>query len=113
MKENQNLQKVLNHHLNGGKFLYLSYDHAKAFEFFKGTKEYQDLCQLGLIFGDNKPKVSKHDIPKEIRDNYPVWRNGKIRSIEFNPFGEIRRIKIGAKFAISFYEWDFNKLQLL
>jgi hypothetical protein len=109
-----NLQTILNHALNGGKFQYLTYDHAKALEEFKGTKQFQDMCQYDLMLcGSGKPKVNKHDIPKEIRDNYPLWRNGKIRNVEFNPEGEIKRIKIGAKFSLNFYENDIDKLKLI
>jgi len=109
-----NLKTILDHALNGGKFQYLTYDHKKALEEFKGTQEYQNICQVDLMcHSSGKPKINKHDIPKEIRDNYPIWRNGKIRNVEFNPDGEIRRIKIGAKFSLNFYEDDIDKLKLI
>ena len=39
MRDNNQLLVALNHALNGGKFEYTSYDHKKAFEEFKGTKD--------------------------------------------------------------------------
>jgi hypothetical protein len=109
-----NLQKILDHALNGGKFQYLTYDHKSALTEFKGTKEYQDLCQYDLMLhGSGNPRVDKYSIPKEIRGKHPLWRNGKIRNVEFAPDGHIRRIKIGAKFALNFYENDIHKLRLL
>jgi len=106
------LLQVLQHHLNGGRFEYLSYDHALAKEHFLRTDEGEKLNQLDCLFNEY-PAFDKWDIPKEIRDQYSYWRNGKLRSIQFNPDGSILRVYIGAKRARTFYKCDLHELKLI
>lgn len=102
---------VLNHHLNGGTFEYLSYDHSKAKEHFLNTDEGKKY--LEPIWTHNEMRrVDKWDIPQEIRDQYSYWRKGKLRKVEFTPTGKIYRLYIGAKYAIPFYECRLEGLKL-
>lgn len=108
-----NLTDVLNHHMNGGQFEYLSYDHKKAKDEFLTTpkgKEYID----PIIWTHNEMRrVDKWDIPDEIREKYSYWRKGKLRRVEFSPTGTIYRLYIGAKYAVPFYECRLDGLRLI
>ena len=108
---------ILNHHLAGGKFTYTSYDHKKAEAEYRQTdwfkdheSEYIRACNPA-IYGSLK--VSKHDIPKDIRDKYQVTKSGKVRRVEFNNRGGIMRIYIGHKYAIPVYEGELLGIRLI
>lgn len=102
MEMNEQLLLALNHALSGGKFEYTSFDYKAALAEFKGTKEYQDMEQISLLFNSGH-KPDKYDIHPEIRIKHAVRRIGKLREVQFNPDGTIKRLKIGARYALSFY----------
>lgn len=103
------LSKILKHHLSGGKFEYKSFDFKKAVEEFEKTEAFEKLDNSWPFF-NNPYKLEKYDIPEYIREKYSFWRHGKVRSIEFNPNGSIYRIKIGARYAITIYEYNVKNL---
>jgi len=108
------LKQIIQHHFKGGKFQYESYDHVKADAEFKGTKAYQELCQIDLMLGLKQPtKIDKQMIDEEIRNKYAIMKPGKLRSIDFCPDGSIRGIKIGNKRPMNFYEWSCGKVDLM
>lgn len=116
-KTPESLIEVLQHHLAGGKFTYTSYDHKNAeaeyrlTDWFKDHEaEYIRACNPA-IYGPLK--VSKHDIPKDIRDRHQVIKSGKVRRVEFNNRGGIMRIYIGHKYAIPVYETDLSGICLI
>jgi hypothetical protein len=112
MRFAENLTEILNHHLAGGKFTYPSYDHNKAAEEFKQTQEYADLSELNRMFG-GIGKLDKYMIPPEIRAKHGIRRNGKLRSIYFDNNGQLFRVKIGARYSISFYNSSAFQIELL
>jgi hypothetical protein len=87
--------------LSGCKFKYYSYDHKKAeLEYrakhpFKGD-EFFDL------------KIDCFSIPDDLKEKYKTEKVGKIRSVYFNPKGEVRNVKIGSKYSKTFYCEDFG-----
>ena len=113
MKRAESLKQIIEHHFNGGKFLYDSYDHQKAELEFKGTSAYQGIVQIDLMLNIKTTKIDKLIIPEEIRDKYPILKSGKLRSIDFASDGSIRHIKIGNKRPMNFYNWSANKVTLL
>lgn len=116
-KTPETLLDILQHHLAGGKFTYLSYDHQAAEAEYRQTEWFKDheaeyirACNVS-IYG--ALKVSKHDIPKDIRDKYPIIKSGKIRRIEMLNDGRIGRIYIGHKYAVPVYERDLTGIRLI
>lgn len=77
---------------NGVQWYYLSYDHKKAME-------------------ENKTKPPEHLpfrqvwVSDEIKQQYPLWRIGKLRILRFDPDGMIKRMYIGRmyKYAKCFF----------
>lgn len=112
MKTAQSLKEIVDHHFNGGKFLYDSYDHKQAEAEFKQTEMFKDLLRQDFGFTENS-KIDKFMIPEDIRSKWAILKPGKLRSIDFNPHGGIRSIKLGNKRAVTFYEWTANNVELL
>lgn len=111
-----NLLDVLNHHLSGGQFEYKSFDFLAASEEYQATKEWKEL--LSYERGQEQVFLTlaltdKYQIPKEIREKHSFWRKGKIRSVHFNPKGEPVKVLIGAKYAVTFYDYSLNDLRLI
>lgn len=101
--ENITLKSILDHAMKGGTFTYASYDHHKAVAEYKETQEYKSNYGESAFLRHLEP--GKYDIPEEIRDRHVVMKQGKLRHVEFtNVPGKIYRVKIGSKYAISFYD---------
>lgn len=99
------LYDALIHGAGGGKFEYISFDYKAAVAEFKCTKEFQDMAHIDTIF-NTKSKIDKYNISPEIRTKYAIKRIGKLRKAEFMPDGTIRRLYIGNKYSITFYNTD-------
>ena len=115
MKHPRNLHQVLRHHLAGGSFEYLTYNHKLASIEYRQTREFKDRCEY-FTYGTTKPenvKIYKYDIPEEIRTKYAYWRKGKIRRLFFNNDGSVNRIYIGAHWSRSFYNFNLKELSLI
>lgn len=106
---------VLNHHINGGKFEYQSFDFKKAADEYEKTQDWKNIQQSADFFNQKVNLKDKYQIPENIRNKYIVWRVGKLRQIDFNPSGNPYRIKLGAKYAVTFYEYgeDLLKIRLI
>lgn len=115
MKTPESLLEILNHHLNGGKFEYKSYDHKGAESDYKSTDDYKSNLSCMTYYDKNLKdyKVGKHELPIELREKYSLWRNGKLRKVEFNNDGSIQRVYIGNKYAIPVYESSLSNIRLL
>lgn len=115
MKTPKSIREILDHHFNGGKFEYQSFDFKKAAAEYEQTDEWQKIQESVYFFNQRVDLKDKYQIPEEIRDKYIVWRTGKIRSIEFGRTGKPFRIKLGAKYAVTFYEYssDLEKIRLI
>lgn len=98
MKTPKSIKEIIDHHFNGGKFEYLSTN-------FKAAKE---------DYGDENLKDVRL-IPDEIREKHNYWRIGKLRHVDFAPNGKPFRIKLGAMYAVTFYEYnlDLAKIRLI
>jgi hypothetical protein len=106
------LKQIIDHHFNGGKFQYESYDHKKAEAEFKHTDEFARLVYPGSGLTLTS-KVDKVYIPDQIRDKYAIMKPGKLRSVDFAPDGSIRGVKIGQRRAMNFYHYTANKVELI
>lgn len=106
MKTPDSLKEIIDHHFNGGKFEYQSFDFKKAASEYEQTDEWKRTQESADFFNQRVNLKDKYQIPEEIRDKYILWRIGKLRSIEFGPSGKPYRIKLGAKYAVSFYEYN-------
>lgn len=86
--------------LSGCKYMYESYDHKKALEFYqndwKGEKYPADMTP------------DCHYMPNEIKNKFKMFRIGKLRQVEFSPIGTMWRFKIGAKRAKTYFKDDFG-----
>lgn len=92
--------------ISGVKFKYLSYDHHAAVEELKNNPNNTNIDYLGnQMFA---PSESDWIIPDEVKQNHLIWRTGKIRSVSFNPQGQMWKFLIGARRAKSFYLSDFG-----
>ena len=85
--------------LSGCKFQYESYDHKKAAEFY--LNEYK-----GIKFGLGIPQ--SYDMPDEIKEQFKIYKIGKLRSVDISPIGSIYRAKIGQKYSKTYYCADFG-----
>jgi hypothetical protein len=72
---------------NGVQWYYLSYDHKRAIEAF--GQQYPVIKKKGFYY---------EWIPNEIKQLFPQWKIGKLRSMRFDPNGMINRIYIGHYF---------------
>ena len=108
----ENLKQVIDHHFKGGKFLYESYDHKQAEVEFKLTDEFKSLLNEDWGFRPES-KIDKHILPEELRTKWAILKQGKLRSIDFNPHGEVRSIKLGNKRPMNFYNYTANKIVLI
>lgn len=106
------LTDVLTHHLKGGKFQYLSYDHHKALAEYKTSNAYADESKSFEYFSEEY-KPDKWYLPKELIAKHAYWRDGKLRSVEFNPDGTIKRVYVGARRSRSFYSYNLDELKLI
>jgi len=52
-------------------------------------------------------------LPEELRTKWAILKQGKLRSIDFNPHGEVRSIKLGNKRPMNFYNYTANKIVLI
>lgn len=97
---------ILNHHLKGGKFEYKSFDFKAAKEEYEQTEEWINAAeQYSKTWPHHELQLKdKYQIPEPIRENHSLWRQGKLRKIEFRPCGKIFRVYIGARYSRSFYE---------
>jgi len=106
------LREIVDHHLNGGKFKYESYDHKLAEAEFKTTEEFKHLLRENYGFTE-KSKLDKMIIPEKIRNKHAIMKPGKLRSVDFAPDGSIRSVKIGNKKPMNFYKYTCDKVLLL
>jgi len=115
MRNPESIKEILEHHFNGGLFEYQSFDFKKAAADYEQTQDWKNHLESAGIWNTNIELKNKYQIPEEIRDKYIVFRKGKLRSIDFSPNGQPYRIKLGAKYAVTFYEykWDLIKIKLL
>ena len=87
--------------LNGVKWSYESYDYHKAKkDLIENDQHYYDSMWFTAI--------DHFAIPDRYKQKYKVWRIGKIRSVFFNPDGDMWRFKIGCRYAKNFYLSDFG-----
>lgn len=112
------LKDILNHHLSGGNFEYLSVKFKEAAAEYEQTKEWQSEVNLMRSFQVRESEIrikSTLQIPEEILEKHSYWRIGKLRSVAFNPSGSIYRIKLGAKYSISIYNMEkyLNKVRFV
>lgn len=112
MKKAVDLMQIIKHHFAGGRFMYDSYDHAKAEAEFKQTNKFKELLNDDWGFRPES-KIDKQIIPEEIREKYAILKNGKLRSIDFAPNGSVRGIKIGNRRPMNFYNYTANKITLI
>jgi hypothetical protein len=93
----QELKQIV---ISGCKFRYKSYDFKKAKSDF-----------ISIVDERNKEDFEKDDrlcsdyMPKELKEKYLVWRDGKVWDIELGSNGTIYRYKVGVNkmFAKTFY----------
>jgi hypothetical protein len=87
--------------INGVRFKYLSYNHKKALEWLNTTQKYTT---------PNQTLIKISYVPNELKDQFPIWRTGRIWEITFNRVGEIVKVYIGKnpKFKKAFYIQDFG-----
>ncbi len=112
LKQAGNLKEIVDHHFNGGNFLYDSYDHKQAEAEFKQTDTFKGMLNEDWGFRLDS-KIDKNLIPEEIRNKWAILKQGKLRSIDFAPDGSIRGVKIGNKRSMNFYQWSCNKVCLV
>lgn len=114
MTNPQSIKDVLDHHFNGGKFEYQSFDFKKAAAEYQDTEEWKKHVDSAYFYNQKITLKDKYQIPEQIRDKYILWRIGKLRSVEFSPSGQPYRIKLGAKYPVTFYEYrDLSKIKLI
>lgn len=95
-------QELLDIIKTGCKFEYKSYDHKKAAEIYKKTPQYIKYQS------EFKEVPNCFYMPDEIKEQTEVWKVGKVRSVKFNPMGNIQSVKIGSRYAKTFYLSDFG-----
>jgi len=104
-----NLNDILNHHLKGGLFEYKSFDFKKAKSEYELSKEYEDLCKVHDSFSPTSMEIKdKYQLPDELIEKYAYFRKGKLRSVHFTPCGSIMKVLIGARYAISYYDYNLK-----
>ena len=91
--------------INGVRFKYLSYNHKKALEFINCTSN-----NTANNYNNNGFPFPYYGITNELKDQFPIWRTGRIWEITFNRVGEIVKVYIGKnpKFKKAFYIQDFG-----
>lgn len=115
MRNPESIKEILDHHFKGGKFEYQSFDFKNAAEEYSQTQEWKNHSESAGIWNTNIQLKDKYQIPEEIRDKHIIWRIGKLRSVDFSPKGTPYRIKMGAKYAVTFYDYesDLMKIKLI
>ena len=58
------------------EFMYLSYDHDAAMDYATKSIKTQGNAEWQYL-------------PRELMNKFPLWRKGKIRSMDFNPDGSM------------------------
>jgi hypothetical protein len=88
---------------NGVQWYYLSYDHKRAIEALSQ--------QYPLINATPKKGFHHEWIPDEIKQQFPLWKMGKLRSMRFDPDGMINRLYVGHmfKYAKCFFPSQLGK----
>lgn len=84
----------------------------ESYDFHAALVEYESLRGNQCVKLQNTSTLhSGNIIPPmldEIKKNHIIWRIGKIREISFNPYGEIKKCRIGNKFYKTFHLHDFG-----
>ena len=88
---------------NGTLWYYKSYDHKAACEELNIKNP-----QSGTSLFE---KQSHYYIPEEVKENYIVWRVGKLRTMMFDPDGLIKKMYVGRsfKYAKRFFPEEVGK----
>lgn len=99
----QELKQII---ISGCKFKYKSYDFRAAKIEFISTLDSREIPEF-----EESDKLCSDYMPKYLKEKHLVWREGKLRSVDFNPNGDIYRCKIGThiKFAKTFFLEDFGE----
>lgn len=108
------LSNILNHHLNGGEFEYQSCDFESAKNEYIQTDEWKEMCRLNDSFCHVPLRLKDvRDISDNIKQKHLYWRKGKLRSVHFSPNGDIIKVFIGARYAISVYVYNTHRIKLI
>lgn len=92
--------------MSGCKWQYESYDYKKAIAEFRLTDE--GIEYFSQPFFDYMYNMDGERIPKKIRLNHSVLRNGKVREIKFDNSSKIWKVYIGNKYSKVFFIPDFG-----
>jgi len=72
--------------LNGvNEFMYLSYDHDAAVE-------------AASAMGATPAPKKWHHLPPQLTNKFPIWKKGKIREMQFNPDGSVKKIFVSKQY---------------
>jgi hypothetical protein len=94
--------------LSGCKFIYVSYDHKACVEEMRKNGKFVTYLNPTYFGGGRIENGSFQYIPPEVKKNHIIWRSGKLRVMNFDNNGLIKRIYIGNKRAKCFFLSEFG-----